>query len=420
MDKRFRLVYALKDALNGVYAYTVEDSTTGKWADCSLSVVLANIASIQDAYIDGVTHLPMSPNCKEIYVGTDHSSDKPTGGQLQTGFNDLYTWARKNGRVDIIAGYMAAKNSLPLNKVSQSSYNTQIHLVCTTCGYEFETTPNSLTRKKGFCPACDSRKNKKAEIKTIKGTPRRVVQGINDLRTWCQNNSRQDIIAAWSPENTKSMGEISIKSDRMFVLLTCRSCGKTIQTKPYLLTQAKDPTLCTDCKRHNTKEQTKPTVPIDASNKTIDITHPQVLSEWDYETNSKNGVTPEMFTWGSHKEVSWICKKCKTPHSYTMAIRKKCLGQGCPLEAGKRVQYGINDIMSQVPNFILRCWDKERNEKENLDPAKLTPNSRKEAYFKCPYCGYSWVGDIFVTIGQRLKRRKVPSCPNCKKELPFP
>ena len=52
-----------------------------------------------------------------------------------------------------------------------------------------------------------------------------------------------------------------------------------------------------------------------------------IIKEWDYEAN--DGMMPEMFTFGSHKTINWICEK---GHRWKAVIkeRTKFRGNMCP------------------------------------------------------------------------------------------
>ncbi len=51
------------------------------------------------------------------------------------------------------------------------------------------------------------------------------------------------------------------------------------------------------------------------------------LDEWDYESN--DGLSPEMFTFSSHKRINW---KCSNGHKWSAVIkeRTKYKGNMCP------------------------------------------------------------------------------------------
>lgn len=619
-----KLVYALADELHGIFAYTVEQIETGLWKDFSVEFVKKDFSSLIGATIDPQTGVVFSPDCTLVLVGTDYTNPNTIGGRLKPGYNDLYTWCKKNNRLDIIQAYLAAqvegKNSEPMSTIPYHSYKKKAWFKCLTCGHLFEVSPVYLTTRKNFCPACAARVGKsKATITGVndletwcrnnnrpdiaadyspdnprpisqiaatshdrvkwvchkcgftweapvlnrttqtgnckacsaregKGTS--AVAGINDLETWCKQNGRQDIIDAWSQRNRIPMSRIGAKTDTIKVYLKCKVCGKEIETTPLWLISSKYPTLCLNCRPQGTstpqvalysiikanfpdalyrtklqgyeadifvpslnlaieynghwhfqpeviqrdiaklntfskfgittltiQEYPNKDVGLSLSKlylnrieiwykinlsielfravldwithtygvstrldteiydhslayaeatmtrqevpNSIAVTHPEIAAEWDYEHNGN--LKPEMFTSGSHKEVYWICNKCSIPHSYKATVRKRCLGRGCPVKAGKSTIYGLNDLASAVPNFIRFCWDFEANSAENLDPTKLSRGSKREIHVKCPYCGHKWIVGCYNIIGFRLRQKdsKPPKCPHCGRQLPF-
>ena len=60
--------------------------------------------------------------------------------------------------------------------------------------------------------------------------------------------------------------------------------------------------------------------------------YPHLVKEWH---PTKNGeLTPNDFTFGSHKKVWWLCPK---GHSYNSVIKNRTLNKsGCPYCAGKK------------------------------------------------------------------------------------
>ena len=49
-------------------------------------------------------------------------------------------------------------------------------------------------------------------------------------------------------------------------------------------------------------------------------TNPELLKEWNYERNNKNGIFPYNVFQGTHMKVWWICDK---GHSYDMSPNQK-------------------------------------------------------------------------------------------------
>ncbi|PKQ62910.1 hypothetical protein BZG01_16635 [Labilibaculum manganireducens] len=62
--------------------------------------------------------------------------------------------------------------------------------------------------------------------------------------------------------------------------------------------------------------------------KSIAFTHPSLIEEWDSEKNKP--LKPEMFSYGSDIEVSWICKN-DTSHKWNARINTRTKGTNCPI-----------------------------------------------------------------------------------------
>lgn len=128
-----------------------------------------------------------------------------------------------------------------------------------------------------------------------------------------------------------------------------------------------------------------------------------LMAEWDFEKNSKLGLSPEKLTFGSNKNAWW---KCKRGHAWQAVICKRTNGNQCPFCANKRVLVGYNDLPTLFPD-LAREWDKEKNKKVEL--LSVVPGSAKSVYWKCAVCGCSWK----TSIRQRTQRKT--GCPACAK-----
>ena len=58
------------------------------------------------------------------------------------------------------------------------------------------------------------------------------------------------------------------------------------------------------------------------------IENKELIEEWDYEKNEKEGNNPNELTCGSNKIVWWKCKKCG--HEWQTMIITRNRGSGCP------------------------------------------------------------------------------------------
>jgi len=103
-------------------------------------------------------------------------------------------------------------------------------------------------------------------------------------------------------------------------------------------------------------------------------THKNLSKEWDY---SKNGFEPSEITYGSGKNVWWLCNK---NHSFqkTIASRTPPQLEGCPYCSNKKVGYG-NDLESTFPE-IAKKWDYSKN---SFEPSEITYGSLKKVWWLC-------------------------------------
>ena len=140
-----------------------------------------------------------------------------------------------------------------------------------------------------------------------------------------------------------------------------------------------------------------------------------LMVEWDFEKNSKLGLSPEKLTFGSNKNAWW---KCKRGHAWQAVICKRTNGNQCPFCANKRVLVGYNDLPTLFPD-LAREWDKEKNKKVellsvvpgkndlatvrpdlaqewhpskngNLTPDMVTAGSDLRVWWRCRSCGHEW------------------------------
>lgn len=133
-------------------------------------------------------------------------------------------------------------------------------------------------------------------------------------------------------------------------------------------------------------------------------TTPELLCEWDFDKNNELGYFPENFSVGSRRKVWWKCSVCK--NSWQAPIKDRSRGRGCSICSGRIIIAGYNDFASNYPH-LMKEWD-EINNKDYLDPHKISKNSSKSAWWRCQICNHSWKS----TINDRTRGR---GCPNCAK-----
>ena len=107
-----------------------------------------------------------------------------------------------------------------------------------------------------------------------------------------------------------------------------------------------------------------------------------LLSQW----SPKNSIFPDQIHVSSRQKVWW---KCKFGHEWKQYPNARTT-RGCPSCGGKRLELGLNDLLSfceDNPRFhhLIFEWDSEKNPPMNT----FTKRSGKRVWWKCSN-GHSW------------------------------
>ena len=121
-------------------------------------------------------------------------------------------------------------------------------------------------------------------------------------------------------------------------------------------------------------------------------THPDLLTEWDYNKNNANNINVNTITYGSHVKAWWKCSQYG--HSFEAIVRNRTHGSGCPYCTGKKVLIGFNDLQTCYPNLVESEWDWSRNTKRGLYPTEVSKGSKKKAWWHCSTCKGSYEATI--------------------------
>ena len=125
----------------------------------------------------------------------------------------------------------------------------------------------------------------------------------------------------------------------------------------------------------------------------------ELMKEWDWKDNRKEGLDPTQLTCGSNKRANWICRK---GHKWKSAIHGRSReGYGCPYCANEKIWPGYNDLATTHPE-LLKDWDYQKN---TLKPTEVAARSNKKAWWKCSQ-GHSYESAI-------AKKTEGQSCPYC-------
>ena len=206
--------------------------------------------------------------------------------KVLAGFNDLATLLP-----DIAAEWSDRNYPLLPTQVTVFA-NRKAWWKCKDCGREWNTLIS--TRSGGSkCPYCSGYI---------------FLKGFNDLQT-----THPEIASEWSEKNLPlKPDEVNAKS-RKNVWWRCSKCGN--EWKSVINARVKG-TVCPVCAERAVLQ----------GYNDLGTTDPHLLSEWDYEKNSK--WTPSNVSRNSMKVVWW---KCGAGHSYRAKITDRTIEQkGCP------------------------------------------------------------------------------------------
>lgn len=104
-------------------------------------------------------------------------------------------------------------------------------------------------------------------------------------------------------------------------------------------------------------------------------THPELAKEWHHKLNDK---TPNDYTFGSGKTVTWICS-INPKHVWKSTISNRVNGNGCPYCVNKKVNE-TNCLATTHPE-LAKEWHPTLNKK--LTPYNIHAGSSKMAYWIC-------------------------------------
>lgn len=209
-SSKVKIINALFDDVHGLFAYTIQDPNTLKLKRITFSQLKKNIEYISNAHLKENGHIEID-KIDKIYCGKDYT--KATGS-FKSGFNDFETFCRLNGREDLLDEYNTDKNPKPVDMISAHAIDT-VWWKCSKCGYEWATPIKSRT-----CSGTNTGCN---QCRALAGKAVQLFKGINDFKTWCIKNNRQDILDSVSPDSPYKADELALNS-RQKMKFSCNVC----------------------------------------------------------------------------------------------------------------------------------------------------------------------------------------------------
>ena len=310
------------------------------------------------------------------------------GNKIIKGVNDLSIT-----HPDLYAEIHPTKNGdLNLLTISQGSVK-KIWWICSTCGNEWQTSPNQRTASKSGCPECKKRKTSERMAK------RNLIIGVTDLAS-----KRPDLLLEWDFENNKSCKPQDFTcGSAQKVWWKCNECGTSFFQKICDRTRMDGKASgCPKCAQEKLQEVRRENglkshgieIYLEQKRQSGDSLFDKrsdLLNEWDYEKNAP--LTPKDVTYGSEKDVYW---KCDKGHSYKMMIKIKTKGAGCPICSNHRLIKGVNDLETVRPD-LAKEWNYEKN--YPLTPRDVIAGGKKKYWWKCEK-NHEWKTDIYSRIHQ--------------------
>ena len=348
----------------------------------------------------------------------------------------LKQWASENN-AKILSEWDYVLNDVLPEAISPFSHK-KVYWKCDK-GHSYQQSISAKTKENQHCPYCSGQ---------------RVLKGFNDLKTWCKNNARLDIINAWDcDKNTVLMDDISYGSNKR-VWWRCEN-GHSYQATIKYKTSGKFNSCPDCCKNRISFPQQALAFYLSQKIEIIENYKNKKLlqKELDIYIPSKNiAVEYDGNYW--HRDTEKDIEKdnlCKQNNILLIRIRE----QGCVVlenstciflnnnsyeELEKAIEKIFDIIQIEKPHInlekdaieiysniqryfkdnslenwciknnrttLLQEWDYKKNGK--LNPKNITFGSNIKVWWKCHKCNHSWV----VSPNQRTYYNS--GCPRCGK-----
>lgn len=170
------------------------------------------------------------------------------------------------------------------------------------------TIANRAYRKSG-CPYC------------TQGRPQ-LLKGFNDLETWCNKNSKREILAEWDYDKNKGFPNDYFSASHKKVWWKCSLGHSWDMTIAHRTSMGCGCPICANLRIE---------IGFNDLESWCHTNHrEELLEEWDYVAN---GFAPNQVVPQSHKKVYW---KCKLGHTWKAVVKDRVIREdGCP-ECSKR------------------------------------------------------------------------------------
>jgi hypothetical protein len=272
-----------------------------------------------------------------------------------------------NTNPELIDEWDIKKNNTIEIKHLLNGSNKKVWWLCKNCSHSFNTDIYNRAIKKSKCPNCRIRRKNKSPFL----------------------EARPDLIQEWDYVLNKAINPNNYSSgSNKKAWWICIKCKNSYECQIYEKVKNSGCPYCRGIKINNSNS--------------IEITHPYILKEWDYEKNNLINLFPNEISKGSNKIANW---KCKYGHTWQAKIynRTKKNHTTCPICIGRKA-IERNSFGKMKPE-LLNEWDYEKN---IINPYAIRPGSHTIIYWKCKN-EHSWSTPLY---SRSLGSFSCPFCSN--------
>lgn len=209
----------------------------------------------------------------------------------------------------------------------------------------------------------------------------RMITGINDFAT-----THPALAALWDSKagNLKAPDEFKAGNQSLKIVWRCPRGHRFIRTPANLV---RNRGACQVCRGR---------ILMPGKNDLATL-RPDVAASWNYQRNGT--LTPQLVKPGSVTMVWWVCPD---GHEFQQRIINRCKTHtiSCPVETGRQLLGGSNDIATREP-LLIQDWDYSLNDRR---PEATVPGERNY-YWTCP-AGHTQLAAV-------RNRRKAGGCSLC-------
>jgi len=238
---------------------------------------------------------------------------------------------------------------------------------CPKCGYSWVASIQNRARYKSGCKVCKGMK---------------ILPGFNDLLT-----KRPDLMQGWDFDKNNSLGLFPYNVGSGTIRKAWWKCSNGHPSYYSSINSRSRGSGCAICANKRVLSGVND----------LATTRPEMLSQWNYEKNSKDNVSPDSVTEVSGKKVWW---KCNKGHEWQATIAHIAYGRGCPqCNNGRSTSFPEQAIFYYLKQIDENCINRFRLDNQELDIFIPSLNIGIE------YNGYRWHDNGEKQISDRLKNQ---------------